>query len=98
MNQVLKFGGSSVANAQNIRKVIEIVAQRKIRGKAIVVVSAMGGTTDALLNCGTQAASGSEEFKTALAGIENRHLETVKGTAPDSAPERYIEYGQKTLQ
>ncbi len=49
MNQVLKFGGSSVANAQNIRKVIEIVAQRKNRGKAIVVVSALGGTTDALL-------------------------------------------------
>ena len=82
MNQVLKFGGSSVANAQNIRKVIEIVAQRKNRGKAIVVVSALGGTTDALLHCGNQAANGSEEYKTALASLEQRHLDAVKELLP----------------
>jgi aspartokinase/homoserine dehydrogenase 1 len=82
MNQVLKFGGSSVANAQNIRKVIEIVAQRQNRGKAIVIVSALGGTTDALLHCGNQAASGSEEYKTALASLEQRHLDAVKELLP----------------
>ena len=82
MNQVLKFGGSSVANAQNIRKVIEIVVKRKNRGKAIVVVSALGGTTDALLDCGNQAASGSEAYKTALASLEQRHLDAVKELLP----------------
>jgi aspartokinase/homoserine dehydrogenase 1 len=82
MNQVLKFGGSSVANAQNIRKVIDIVSDRKNRGKAIIIVSALGGTTDALLNCGNQAASGSEEYTSTLAGIEQRHLEAVKELLP----------------
>ena len=82
MNQVLKFGGSSVANAQNIRKVIEIVVKRKNRGKAIVVVSALGGTTDALLDCGNHAASGSEAYKTALASLEQRHLDAVKELLP----------------
>ena len=82
MNQVLKFGGSSVANAQNIRKVIDIVGQRKNRGKAMVVVSAMGGITDALLSCGSQAADGIEQYKTGLADIEQRHLEAVKTLLP----------------
>ena len=43
--KVLKFGGSSVANAENIKKVVDII--RKIDGEAIVVLSAMQGTTDA---------------------------------------------------
>ena len=48
--QVLKFGGTSVANAANIKKVKEIVQSRK--DKTVVVVSALGGVTDLLLECG----------------------------------------------
>ena len=39
--KVLKFGGSSVANAENIKKVVEIV--RKIEGEAIVVTARRSG-------------------------------------------------------
>ncbi len=48
--QVLKFGGSSVANADNINKVITIVQHAvKKNNNIIIIVSALGGTTDALL-------------------------------------------------
>ncbi|MBX3291690.1 MAG: bifunctional aspartate kinase/homoserine dehydrogenase I [Acidobacteria bacterium] len=52
--KVLKFGGSSVANAENISKVADIVASR--RGERLaVVVSAMQGTTDTLIALGREA-------------------------------------------
>ena len=47
--QVLKFGGTSVANAENINKVVAIVKKAIIKDKTVVVVSALGGITDLLL-------------------------------------------------
>jgi aspartate kinase len=48
---VQKFGGSSVADAEKIRAVSEKVASRRARGdQLVVVVSAMGDTTDELLS------------------------------------------------
>ncbi len=47
---VQKFGGSSVADIEKIRRVAEKVKARKQRGdQLVVVVSAMGDTTDELL-------------------------------------------------
>jgi len=56
--QVLKFGGTSVANAENINKVVAIVKEAAKKDKTIVVVSALGGVTDLLLNAAKDAASG----------------------------------------
>jgi aspartokinase/homoserine dehydrogenase 1 len=50
--QVLKFGGTSVANAENIDKVTAIIKRKIKEDKIIVVVSALGGITDTLLQCG----------------------------------------------
>jgi aspartokinase/homoserine dehydrogenase 1 len=80
--QVLKFGGTSVGRAATIKKVIDIVNDRKNRGTAYVVVSAMSGTTDALLNSGALAAKGDEEYKAILQQIEQRHLDAVKELIP----------------
>src|SRR6187431_1297053 len=80
--QVLKFGGTSVANAENISKVVAIVKERTRKDKTIVVVSALGGITDLLLNAATYAAAGDEAFKDKLAIIEQRHLEAVKQLIP----------------
>jgi aspartate kinase len=47
---VMKFGGSSVVDATAIDRVCRIVAAEQARGSApVVVVSALGGVTDALL-------------------------------------------------
>ena len=79
---VLKFGGSSVGSAENIEKVITIVKEKLKTGKLFVVVSAMGGTTDALLECGKLAAAGNEAYKEKLREIEQRHIATVKELIP----------------
>ena len=76
--QVLKFGGSSVANAANISKVIDIVKEKIKTDKTIVVVSAFGGITDILLQCSQLAAEGNESYKEKLYEAELRHLTTVK--------------------
>lgn len=80
--QVLKFGGSSVANAGNINKVISIVQNAIQKDSTIVVVSALGGITDLLLQSGALAAAGDESYKEKLGLLEQRHLETVKALIP----------------
>jgi aspartokinase/homoserine dehydrogenase 1 len=79
---VLKFGGTSVGSAENIEKVIAIVKEKLKTDKLFVVVSAMGGTTDALLECGKLAAAGNEAYKEKLREIEQRHIATVKELIP----------------
>ncbi len=80
--RVLKFGGTSVANAENINKVIDIVKETLNQGPAMVVVSALGGTTDALIDAGKLAAAANETYKQKLLNIEERHLQTVKNLIP----------------
>jgi bifunctional aspartokinase / homoserine dehydrogenase 1 len=80
--QVLKFGGSSVANAENINKVVAIVQQSVKKDKTVVVVSALGGITDTLINSAILAADGNELYKEKLLEIEQRHMDTVKALIP----------------
>ena len=46
--KVLKFGGTSVGNAKNIKKVVEIITN--INEQKIIVLSAISGTTNSLLD------------------------------------------------
>lgn len=82
--KVLKFGGSSVKNAENINKVAAILQQEKYH-HAIVVVSALGGVTDLLIQTGTFASKGNEAYKETLTQLEKRHLETTKALLPVTA-------------
>lgn len=80
--KVLKFGGSSVSNADNINRVVDIVQETAKNEKLIIVISAMGGITDILLQCGTLASKGDEAYKVKLKDVEQRHLETIKSLIP----------------
>src|ERR1700741_4231863 len=80
--QVLKFGGTSVANAENIQKTIAIVQKALAKDKTMVVVSALGGTTDVLIDAGKLAAAGNEQYKEKLSTLEQRHLQTIKELIP----------------
>jgi aspartate kinase len=54
---VQKYGGSSVANAESIRRVAERIASTRAAGhQVVVVVSAMGDTTDELLELAARVA------------------------------------------
>lgn len=80
--QVLKFGGSSVKNAENINKVIAIVKEKVRDDKTLVVVSALGGITDLLLQCCKMASDSNELYKEKLQEAEQRHLQTIKELIP----------------
>ena len=80
--QVLKFGGSSVANEKNIKQVASIVRQAVAQDKTVVVVSALGGITDLLLQAGILAATNDSTYKQTLEEIKQRHVETVKLLLP----------------
>jgi aspartate kinase len=57
---VMKFGGSSLESAVAIKRVVGIVADR-LAQKPVVVVSAMGRTTNKLLAIANEAASGKRQ-------------------------------------
>ena len=59
--RVLKFGGTSVGNAGRIRHVAAVIEEACRKGKVIVVVSAMGGTTDYLLKLAKQCSDDPEK-------------------------------------
>jgi len=67
MLQVLKFGGSSVANATNISRVLDIVSGALAKGRVVLVCSAIKGCTDALLEIAELARS--QEDPSPSAGI-----------------------------
>ncbi len=75
--KVLKFGGSSVGNAESIEKVIEIVKNSVLKDVSIVILSAMQGTTDALIGVATLAEGGDDSFRLKIKGIETKHLTAV---------------------
>ena len=77
--KVLKFGGTSVANAENIKRVLDIVQQEDT---CTVVVSALGGVTDRLLYAMEQAAQANQSYKEVLQELESRHLEIIRGFIP----------------
>ncbi|WP_430969030.1 bifunctional aspartate kinase/homoserine dehydrogenase I [Spongiimicrobium sp. 2-473A-2-J] len=87
--KVLKFGGTSVANAENISQVKNIVSNTK-DDKVIVVLSALGGITDLLLQAADLASKEDNTYKKTLAEIENRHLLTIKELIPITAQSKVL--------
>ncbi len=65
---VMKFGGSSLADADRIRHVVKIIREER-RGALVLVCSAMGDTTDDLLEAGSKALKGDVSVE----GIEAKH-------------------------
>jgi bifunctional aspartokinase / homoserine dehydrogenase 1 len=58
--QVMKFGGTSVGDASCIRSVVEIIAAASRQCSVAVVVSAMGGVTNRLIEAATESKAGNE--------------------------------------
>ncbi|MDR1576269.1 MAG: aspartate kinase [Treponema sp.] len=70
---VMKFGGSSVAGAERLRHVAGIV-KTQLERRPVLVLSAMGDTTDQLLEAGEEARL---RGKVSLDRIGNHHLEVI---------------------
>src|SRR3989338_5917331 len=77
--KVLKFGGTSMGSADTIKQVIAIVrAKQKDAKIRAVVVSAMSGVTDQLIDIAKRAAAGDTSYEKLLQNLEQRHLQTVQ--------------------
>jgi aspartokinase/homoserine dehydrogenase 1 len=74
--QVFKFGGSSVADAQRFQQVADIIHCRAREGKTAVVLSAMQGVTDELIETVDTAIAGGN-WQDRLAAIDRRHQEAL---------------------
>ena len=78
--KVMKFGGTSVGSVDSILKVKQIVEAAE--EPVIVVVSALGGITDKLINTSQMAANGDAEYEKEYREILNRHIEMVYTVIP----------------
>ena len=78
--KVLKFGGSSVGSVSSILSVKKIV--EAVEDPVIVVVSALGGITDKLIEVSQMAANGNPAYEKEYRDIVNRHIEMVYTVIP----------------
>jgi aspartate kinase len=80
---VMKFGGTSVADAARILGVVEIV-RRHLDRRPLVVVSALAGVTDLLVRAVDAARRGDREaIDPVLADVERRHRWALAGSIED---------------
>lgn len=75
--QVLKFGGTSVANAENMSRVADIVTKAVDRDRTILVCSAISGFTDALIRTGRLAAARDEAYKSIIDEYQEKHYRII---------------------
>ncbi|MGN7723355.1 bifunctional aspartate kinase/homoserine dehydrogenase I [Chitinophaga sp. 22620] len=95
--QVLKFGGTSVGSTAAIEQVCSIVAQYKRKGNMAIVVSAMSGITDKLIQCGQLAGQCQEQYKSVLQEIELKHLDTIRALFPITVQSSLLSEVKKQL-
>jgi len=83
----MKFGGSSVANADRIRIVADIVISKSNSEKKrpVVVASAMKGVTDDLIRASNTAESGDQSYKSILEDMKEKHFATADTLFPQKA-------------
>ena len=86
--KVLKFGGTSVGSAENIKRVKEIIQNQQ--NDVIVVVSALGGITDLILTAARNAATGNSDFEIQLTEIKKKHDKTINELFNGSGSIKYI--------
>ena len=76
--KVLKFGGTSVADSKNIHQVLSIVKNTSVTHRVVVVVSAMGKTTDVLIQGAKMAEQKNKAYKDLLLSLEEHHIKTIQ--------------------
>lgn len=79
--KVLKFGGTSVGTAESLTNVKQIVTACK--GQVIVVVSALGGVTNQLIQMADLAEAHSDEWESILEQVKARHMSVIDAVVPN---------------
>ncbi len=78
---VFKFGGASIKDADAVRNLAKII--KSIKDRTIIVVSAMGKTTNAMEKVTEYYFNNNPEIKSALENVESYHYEILNNLFPD---------------
>ncbi|MDE6323676.1 MAG: aspartate kinase [Paramuribaculum sp.] len=81
--KVLKFGGTSVGTIESLRNVKKIVEANE--DSVIVVVSALGGLTDRLIESARKAESGDASFRSDIEEMKRRHTEIIEALVAEDS-------------
>ena len=93
--KVLKFGGTSVGSVESIKNVKKIV--EACDEPVIVVVSALGGITDKLIETARLAGTGDSEYLTHFKGIIHRHHNVIDGIVPEKRKQEVLQIVNELL-
>src|ERR1700751_1528105 len=89
--QVMKFGGTSVGDASSIARVTEILAKSARQNPVVVVVSAMSGVTNRLIEAATCSEAGERERASALLqGLREQHAQALEALIHDPETRRRL--------
>jgi aspartate kinase len=103
--KVLKFGGSSVGSAETLRRVVSIISETAGEHRAIVIVSALSGVTNRLVEALDELQAGLAEHERLVHDLLARHrrlaAEVLSPWAQDSyalAPQHQLDALSEALQ
>lgn len=89
--QVLKFGGTSVADAKSMNQCAEIIAKAVSRDRTIVIASAIAGFTDALIRVGKLASEKDNSYQDILDEYREKHHRIIETLLPMEKHEDSLE-------
>ena len=76
---ILKFGGSSIKTSEKIKKVYNIIKERKDKTKQIIVIlSAIGETTEQLIKIIKKAKEKDKKYIEIIENIKENHIKIIK--------------------
>lgn len=75
--QILKFGGTSVSSAENMLRVAGIIESAAKKDRTVVILSAIGGITDLLIEAANRASSENLEWQSVFNSISHRHESVI---------------------
>ena len=82
--KVLKFGGTSVGSVKSILSLKHIVENEAKKQSVVVVVSALGGITDKLLQTSKLALGGDEQWRVEFDAMVDRHHQMIDTIITDT--------------
>jgi aspartokinase/homoserine dehydrogenase 1 len=99
--KIIKFGGTSVSNHDNIKQVFSILQSKLKYHEIAVVFSAFGGVTESLLRIAQMAREGDDTYRDLLQTLEEKHLTLVRqliGVHNQSAVMTFVKVRFKELE
>jgi aspartate kinase len=96
--QVMKFGGTSVGDADCIRRTAEIIFNASKENKVVAVVSAMGGVTNYLIDAAKRAERGDHAAADDIAAIlRAKHFDAIDALVHDDEKNKKLKLAIENL-